>query len=98
MTSKQDPLVIYLWESKWNFKYYAIDYDTSVDGLNGTKDDDVDNINTDSYSNWSICKVTLNENKVQTARVFLLDADNKVVSSRYKNSKRLYKRRRNQYR
>lgn len=82
LTSKQDPLVIYLWESKWNFKYYAIDYDTSVDSdLNWTKDDDVDNINTDSYSNWSPVKVTLNENKVQTARVFLLDADNKVVSS-----------------
>ncbi|MDD4151215.1 MAG: PKD domain-containing protein, partial [Candidatus Gracilibacteria bacterium] len=77
-----DPVVLYLGESKGDFKYYAIDYDTSVDSdLNGTKDDDVDNLNTDSYSNGGPVKVTLNNNKFQNVRIFLLDSDNKIVSS-----------------
>jgi hypothetical protein len=74
--------VLYLGASKGDFKYYSIDFDTRVDSdLNGTKDDDIDNLNTETYENGAPIKITLNDNKTQNIKVSLLDADKKVVSS-----------------
>ncbi|MDD5213581.1 MAG: PKD domain-containing protein [Candidatus Gracilibacteria bacterium] len=79
---KDTPFVLYLGASKGDFKYYSIDFDTRVDSdLNGTKDDDTDNLNTETYENGAPIKVTLNDNKTQNIKVSLLDANKKVVSS-----------------
>ena len=52
---------IYLWESKKDITNYIIDNDIDYDSnLNWTSDDDEDNLWQDSYINWSIIKVKLN--------------------------------------
>ncbi len=50
----QDKLFIYLGESKWSIAKYCVDTDISIDSdLNGTKDDDCDNKNSESYNKWT---------------------------------------------
>ena len=79
----EDDVYIYLWESKWDFKYYGIDYDISVDSnQNWWNDDDIDNDNKESFKNGSPEKIELNNNKEQIVRVFLLDENKKVVDSK----------------
>jgi len=41
--------------------------------LNGTKDDDIDNLKESSYNDAGLIEVLVNENKTQTLRIFLLD-------------------------
>ncbi len=77
-----DKFFVYLWDTK-NAVEYAIDEDISIDSdLNWAKDDDIDNLSDKSHSTWEPYKVKLNENKTQTVRLFVLDAQKSVIWSK----------------
>jgi len=78
-----DNAFIYLGESKKDIINYVIDYNIDYDSdLNWGNDDDEDNKKEDSYKDWSIIKVELNENKYQTIRVFIKDSNGNIVDSK----------------
>ena len=78
-----DEAYIYLWESKWNYKYFVIDSDVSVDSdLNWWKDDDEDNKWTNSYTTWEIYKIPLNDFQTQKVKVYLKDEKMTLVDSK----------------
>lgn len=82
LKTEEDKLFIYLWDSKWAFKY-AIDEDINYDSnLNGSKDDDIDNLNSNSYLEWSIYQIKLNEEWTQTIRVYTLDEEDNLLNSK----------------
>ena len=74
---------IYLGESNWEISKYVIDWDINYDSdVNGTVDDDEDNIWYDSYTKWSPISIKLNENKYQKIRVFIKNNANELISSK----------------
>jgi hypothetical protein len=80
---EEEDIFMYLWESKWDFKYFGVDYDISDDSdINWGKDDDIDNFNNTSYKDWSPEKIILNNNKEQIIRLFLVDENNKTIESK----------------
>lgn len=80
---EEESVYIYLWESKWDFKYYWIDYDIDKDSdVNGWDDDDIDNKNKSSYKTGNPDEIPLNDNREQTIRVFLLDKNEKIIDSK----------------
>ncbi len=80
---EEEPVYIYLGESKGDYSYYGIDYDIDTDtDLNGWKDDDVDNINSASYKKGDPEVIRLTNLREQTVRVFLLDKNKKTIDSK----------------
>jgi hypothetical protein len=83
LKDKSDNAYIYLWESKWSFKYFVIDTDANLDSdLNGTKDDDEDNKWTNSYSAWEVYKIPLNEFRTQKVKIYLKDENMTLLDSK----------------
>ncbi len=83
LENEYESFYVYLWESKWDIAAYAIDYDIDLDSdLNGSKDDDVDNKGTGSYTSWDVIEVPLNNIKEQTIRIFLISTDDSIIESR----------------
>jgi len=81
--NKEESVFVYLWESKWDFSNYAIDYDIDSDSnLNWWKDDDVDNEHNLSFKKWDPDEITLNKKRLQTVRAFLLDIEWNTVDSK----------------
>ncbi len=73
LDSHIEKIVFYIWENQKAANYW-VDYDIEVDSdLNGTKDDDIDNLKESSYNDAGLVEVLVNENKTQTLRIFLLD-------------------------
>jgi len=80
---EEESIFIYMWESKWDFEYYGIDYNILKDSdINGWKDDDIDNKNNSSYKNGTPDEITLDNNREQTIRLFLLDKEWNTVDSK----------------
>ncbi|MGE4444514.1 MAG: PKD domain-containing protein, partial [Candidatus Altimarinota bacterium] len=74
-----DKIVFYI-GTKESAANYGVDYDIEVDSdLNGTKDDDIDNSKESSYNNAGIVEIPLNQNKIQTVRIFTLDKSGKIT-------------------
>jgi len=80
---EEESVFMYLWESKWDFEFYGIDYDIDKDSdINWWKDDDIDNKNNSSYKTGSPDEILLNNNRKQTIRLFLLDKNLKTIDSK----------------
>ena len=80
---EEESVFIYLWESKWTFTNYGIDYDINIDtNLNWWKDDDIDNKHNLSYTRGDPDEIILNKSRVQNIRVFLLDKDWHTIDSK----------------
>lgn len=78
----QEKIVLYI-NPKESVAHYGVDYDIEVDSdLNGVKDDDADNLKDGSYNNAGMAEIALNENKIQTLRVFLLNEGKSILDSR----------------
>lgn len=76
-----DKFVVYLWESRGEHKFYAVDYDIYEDtDLNWGKADDIDNKLDRSFWTGEPLEVKLNDLKEQTIRIFLLKDDKKTVT------------------
>lgn len=78
----EDEVFVFLWEQEW-VEHYGIDYNIDVDSdLNGVKDDDTDNITEPSYNNSGIQKISLDDSKIQTFRIFTIDVDGDIIWSK----------------
>ncbi|MDD3119888.1 MAG: PKD domain-containing protein [Candidatus Gracilibacteria bacterium] len=78
-------LFVYLGASKGTISKYSIDMDTSVDSdLNGTKDDDEDNKNTESYVKGDpfVIKDFSTRGKESTMRLTIYDENGKTLQSK----------------
>ncbi len=82
LKNQSEKLFLYLWESRWEYKYFPIDFDISYDtDLNWWKDDDEDNKWEDSYTSWAPLSIPLNKKREQIARITLLDSELKPLDS-----------------
>lgn len=82
LKNESENFFLYFWESKWEYKYFPVDYDISYDSdLNWWKDDDEDNKWEESYTSWAPFSVPLNKNREQVVRVTLLNWDLEALES-----------------
>ena len=83
LEKNSDNVFVYLGESKWQVKNYIVDYDIEYDSdVNGWNDDDEDNKDSDSYTDWSIIKVELNKNRYQKIRVYITNDEWIIINSK----------------
>lgn len=84
LESSNEKVFMYLWDSKWdNFERFAIDYDINYDSdLNWWKDDDIDNKWENSFVEWTIQEIRLNDQRNQIIRLSLLDSSWKTVEKK----------------
>lgn len=82
LKNQTDNLFLYLWESRWDYEYYPVDFDINYDSdLNWWKDDDEDNKWEESYSSWAPLKVPLNNKKEQNIRLFFKGSEQEVIDT-----------------
>ena len=83
LEEQTNKIYFYLWESKPEINFFAIDNDISIDSdMNWWDDDDVDNKQDESYKTWNLYTLELNDQKYQTIRIFIKWKNDELIDSK----------------
>ncbi|MDP5038980.1 MAG: PKD domain-containing protein, partial [Candidatus Gracilibacteria bacterium] len=84
LDEQKENLIIYLPKKDPRITNISLDYDLDLDTtLTGEFDDDIDNINSESYINGGFFEIPLNNNKIQKIRVSYYSGEELIDSKDY---------------